>query len=421
MLLLVWMALPRSVPTPTPGGDATPAPASTAPTPPSAPGAAAPATERLHILLRPLQRSGLVHETPPVPFARIWPSDPSDWDLDALDQSDTASALRDLARPGASVRGAHGRRVLERARAEGLDPSSPGATPESALVALHLAWVRSEQDYGEQVEALVQTVHPGLTWSELGPRQIAALAQSEHWPTQDTAGLQALAEEVQATWPDHPVADHATLAWFRAQMPKGPRVPWDLDTATEALTALPEGPLQTAAALELTQATGTMGLSVEALDRVAAVDLADPDAAVAVASWGADRALALGDWERTRAWNQRLARALDAACPPSESPHPRCVRGTTLTRDLHGRLVALDHEAPTDWREALRSAAWRCFLDGRGHEGISTTTATWDGTWHFDSWHPPTGVTRCLEDAGPPQPTGPVRVDLVVEADTPRE
>lgn len=423
LALLLGLTLPgtpqgaltkRPVTSPTPGGPE----AITEPSNAPIDGQAPPIEEdSLHIWLRDLEDTRFVWSVPGHPFDEVWPDQgDSRWDTAWFDLLETPDAIRSLSGPGTPFKGRRGAQVLQVALDEGFGAITQPTTPEEALVALYTAWVDAEVGYQQDRDAFeAEHLPDGLTVADLDLPDVRALYALPGQPVQDMGRLRALAGVALASWPDHPLADHARLAELRAARPYGVQ-PWDADAMADLLGQIDSPALREQGALSV---TAVHEPTPALLDRVFEIDASTPDDAYRLTSWGTARSVALGDWARASAWAKRMREAVETVCAvDSANAESSCGFGSYQLRETTARLVALGHQEPKTWQEALSAAAWRCHLAAPAEPGTSRTSATWTGErWELASWDFPSPVTACLDSVATARvvPESPLRVRLTVE------
>ena len=213
-------------------------------------------------------------------------------------------------------------------------------------------------------------------------------------PTLDYDELLGLADELVDAWPDDPVADFAQLYALHALREKAATTTDPDEALSEALDVLG----WTGDRLVLEAAVGVMSeLRVRLdnedrglLDEVYA-ELEHPEARYRLARFAARDALAVGDWDDADLWTERqLAERDHAEVRKLEPAHELVGR--------RGRLDAITGAAPSDWRSALVSAAWTCWLDGEVDEQAWRLLVRIDEDWAFGTWSEAGALTACVED-----------------------
>ena len=225
----------------------------------------------------------------------------------------------------------------------------------------------------------------------------------EHWeatgepvtmPTLAYDELLGLADELVDAWPDDPVADFAQLYALHA-LREGAATTTDPDGAlSEALDVLS----WTDDRLVLEAAVGVMSelrVTLDNEDRTLLdevyADLEHPEARYRLARFAARDALAVGDWDDADIWTERqLAERAHTEVRKLEPAHELVGR--------RGRLDAITGAAPSDWRSALVSAAWTCWLDGEVDEQAWRLQVRIDEGWAFGDWSESGALTACVED-----------------------
>jgi hypothetical protein len=368
--------------------------------------------ETLHIWVRDPRVVRYSILVPGLPFAALWPAvEDSSWDHEVL-ESPLAADLRALSEPGRGGR----RHIVELLGAVSGEPwwvEGPD-TPEDALLALYTTWLDADLARLEAFEAFEEEHLDGLTWETISPEQRTALRSEGLVPAYDPQPLLTLASDVAARWPDHPVADHASLALVEATISARSSA----EEVLSVLDAVPPGAHRVQAALLVTEHHG-LGLSDELVEWVGSVRAEDPLNQVRLTSWAMTKALANAQWGLAGQLLSSYEADLAAPCAVDDPHHAyECEYRQYAIRDASGRLAAMGIRTPTSWREALTADAWRCHLEVHPHTGTSRTTASFDGTrWHFDDWSNPTATTACLTavETTEPAPTEPVRIHLTLE------
>ncbi|MEZ4238103.1 MAG: hypothetical protein R3F59_18540 [Myxococcota bacterium] len=395
---------------------------------PSAPRAEAPAADlpvaSLHVWLRDLHVSRFTNSVPPVPFGSLWPgADDARWDIGRLDGLETPGGIVALSQGGYGydMDGEGGRQVLASAAREGfLGPEADLASPEAALAALYVEWIHAEASWRDAFQTFVAAnVEAGETWESISPAARRALLHRDDFPADAVGPLQHLARDVLSTYPDHPVADHARLALVRAEMPHMEGATWRSDVIATVVDEMTDPRVREQAAMELTKA-GSFFRTVtpDLLDVMASIATESPQNALRIETWSLNRAVSLGDWERARAWSERLRATLDDRCGEEAHHSLQCEERRYELRDATARLVALGLTHPTTWQDALTAAAWRCHLEVGPHQGTSRGSATWTGAaWSFEGWTRETPTTACLGAVTSTAvvPDAPVVVRLTLE------
>jgi len=311
-----------------------------------------------------------------------------------------------------------------RAQVEAFGEPTELDSPEAALLALYSEWMRSEAQYRLDWRAFeLRHLGDGVRLSDLSSAERAALRREPDSFRKDVSGLARLAEEVLASWPEHPVADHALLTALRSEMAFGAdSEAWDTARMAEWMMAIEDPLIAEYGAEVLTQLPPRMDVDVVLLDAMADVDVASPTRSVRVASWAMNRALNARDENRVGAWAARLRNVLSTVCEGNGVVDSvECDRGAYELRDVAGRLAAMGHSQPMNWQEAITAESWRCHLVDP-HRGTSEATATWTGeSWSFGVWDRSTPVTRCLSAAAIRQKGPAVGFSVRVRLEGPAE
>lgn len=364
----------------------------------------------LHVWLRDLRQFRSLHRMPDKPFLAHWPEGPA-WDAAALASFESGELLRAWS-PYSRMDSERADALVATTELEGVLGVEP-ATPEEAWLAMTAELVHSRRAFRIALDALFQEEF-GVGWTDAQPEHFQALDLAR-FPRQDTERLRELAVWVQEQWPDHPVRDHALLAELMAHQASGPDVEWSGEEAVRLLDGIRDPALQGyAAGLAVGSHTDIEGV----LERLERVDLGPDEVALHRVAAANARAMRAGLWGAAARWSVRLDTLVTALCGVEEpSIRLQCDERRGEVRRSRVRLAVVGEREPATWQEALEVAAWRCHREAP-HEGVSRTSAVWDGTrWDLGAWDRTTPVTDCLAGARPSLvPDAPVRVALTLDA-----